>query len=192
MTSSASSELTTSQRYIRLAVLVIAAGAIYPLIYLRQNFEITILESFAITASQLNRCYSILGWLFVATYVPSGWLADRVAPRLLMSFALAFAGLLGVWFSMMPSYESLRIIFAGWGVATGLTFWAALIKATAMLGKPEEQGRFFGILDGGRGLVEAILATIAVGLCSPTGRPASVIRPHRRCAVLSGCIHRSC
>lgn len=181
MTSSASSELTTSQRYIRLAVLVIAAGAIYPLIYLRQNFEITILESFAITASQLNRCYSILGWLFVATYVPSGWLADRVAPRLLMSFALAFAGLLGVWFSMMPSYESLRIIFAGWGVATGLTFWAALIKATAMLGKPEEQGRFFGILDGGRGLVEAVLATIAVGLfaywtTSVGDSPASALR----------------
>jgi len=33
-----------------------------------------------------------------------------------------------------------------------------------LLAKPEEQGRFFGILDGGRGLVEAILATIAVGM----------------------------
>lgn len=164
MTSSVSSELATPQRYLRLAVLVLAAGAIYPLIYLRQNFEITILESFGITASQLGQCYSLLGVLFVITYVPSGWLADRVAPRLLMSFALAFAGLLGIWFSTMPSFWSLQVIFAGWGLATGLTFWAALIKATAMLGRSEEQGRFFGILDGGRGLVEAILATIAVGL----------------------------
>lgn len=164
MIASASPELSTLARYLRLAVLVVAAGAIYPLLYLRQNFEITILESFAITASQLGQCYSILGGLFVATYVPSGWLADRVAPRLLMSFSLALTGILGIWFSMMPSFAALKIIFAGWGIATGLTFWAALIKATATLARHEEQGRFFGILDGGRGLVEAILATTAVAL----------------------------
>ncbi len=159
-----SREPTTLQRYVQLAVLVVVAGAIYPLIYLRQNFEVTILESFGISATELGQSYAMLGVLFVLTYVPSGWLADRVAPRILMSFSLACAGLLGIWFSTMPSFESLRIIFAGWGLATGLTFWAALIKATTLLAKPEEQGRFFGILDGGRGLVEAVLATIAVGM----------------------------
>jgi hypothetical protein len=35
-----------------------------------------------------------------------------------------------------------------------------------MLARRDEQGRFFGILEGGRGLVEAILASIAVGLFS--------------------------
>jgi hypothetical protein len=33
-----------------------------------------------------------------------------------------------------------------------------------MLAKKDQQGKFFGILDGGRGLVEAILATIAITL----------------------------
>ena len=164
VTTSASSELTARQRYIQLSVLVLAAGAIYPLLYLRQTFGVTILESFEISAIELNQCYSILGILFVVTYLPSGWLADRVVPRLLMSFSLAFAALLGIWFSTMPSLEALRLIFAGWGIATGLTFWGALIKATAMLGKPEEQGRFFGLLDGGRGLLEALLATLATAL----------------------------
>ncbi len=158
------SEPTTLQRYVQLAVLVVVAGAIYPLIYLRQNFEVTILESFGITATQLGQNYAMLGVLFVLTYIPSGWLADRVSPRILMSFSLAFAGVLGIWFSTMPSFGSLQIIFAGWGLATGLTFWSALIKATAVLARSDEQGRFFGILDGGRGLVEAILATIAVGM----------------------------
>lgn len=181
VSSSASAALSTPQRYLRLAVLIIAAGTIYPLIYLRQNFEVTILESFGITAVQLGNCYAMLGTLFVLTYVPSGWLADRIAPRLLMSFSLAFAGALGIWFSTMPSYWSLIVIFAGWGLATGLTFWAALIKATAMLGRRDEQGRFFGILDGGRGLVEAILATIAVALFAwwtsgAAGSPADALR----------------
>ncbi len=162
--SAAAQHPTVLQRYIQLAVLVVVAGAIYPLIYLRQNFEVTILESFGITATQLGQNYAMLGVLFVVTYVPSGWLADRVSPRILMSFSLAFAGLLGIWFSTMPSFGALQVIFAGWGLATGLTFWCALIKATTMLAEPQEQGRFFGILDGGRGLVEAVLATIAVGM----------------------------
>ena len=98
-----SRDSTALQRYLQLAVLVIVAGAIYPLIYLRQNFEVTILESFGMTAAQLGQSYAMLGVLFVITYIPSGWLADRIAPRILMSFSLAFAGVLGIWFSTMPS-----------------------------------------------------------------------------------------
>jgi len=149
-------------RYIQLGVLTLAAGAVYPLIYLRQNFEVSILESFGITIVQLGQCYSVLGVIFVVTYLPSGWLADRVSPRGLVALSLVLMGVLGIWFSTMPGFSALLIIFAGWGIVTGLTFWAALIKAVALLGHHDEQGRFFGILDGGRGLVEAILASIAV------------------------------
>lgn len=150
------------RRYIQLGVLTLAGGAIYPLIYLRQNFEVSILESFGISITELNQLYSMLGVIFVATYLPSGWLADKVAPRWLVSFSLAMTAALGLWFSTLPSYESLRVVFVGWGFVTGLTFWAALIKGVAVLARHDEQGRFFGLLDGGRGLVEAILATIAV------------------------------
>lgn len=148
------------RRYLQLAVVTVAAGGIYPLLYLRQNFEISMLETFGITTSQLAQCNAILGALFVVTYLPSGWLADRMAPRYLMSFSLLFAGLLGFWFSSIPSFGALQLIYAGWGIATGLTFWSAHIKAVAIIAGKDEQGRFFGILDGGRGLVEALLATV--------------------------------
>ncbi len=157
-------ERGTARRYVQLGVLTLAGGAIYPLIYLRQNFEVSILDSFGITISQLGQCYAMLGVIFVLTYLPSGWLADKVRPRWLVSFSLAATGLLGLWFSTLPSFDVLLVIFAGWGLATGLTFWAALIKGVAVLARHDEQGRFFGILDGGRGLVEAIVASIAVAL----------------------------
>lgn len=160
----ASGGKSTLRRYVQLGVLTLAAGGIYPLIYLRQNFEVSILESFGITISELGQCYAMLGVIFVVTYLPSGWLADKVQPRWLMSFSLAATALLGLWFSTMPGFETLLVIFAGWGIATGLTFWAALIKGVAVLARHDEQGRFFGILDGGRGLVEAIVASIAVAL----------------------------
>ncbi|MBT8100182.1 MAG: MFS transporter, partial [Gammaproteobacteria bacterium] len=152
------------KRYVQLGVLVLAAGAIYPLVYLRQNFEVTILEAYNISKGDLGQFYATLGVIFVVTYIPSGWLADRISPRKLIAFSLALTALLGVWFASVPPVDDLQKIFAGWGIATGLTFWAALIKAVAVLAKHDEQGRFFGILDGGRGLVEALLATLAVGL----------------------------
>ena len=83
------SERSTRSRYTQLGVLILAGGAIYPLIYLRQNFEVSILESFDISIIQLGQCYALLGVIFVITYVPSGWLADRVSPRWLLSFSLA-------------------------------------------------------------------------------------------------------
>jgi len=77
---------------------------------------------------------------------------------------MAATGGLGLLFASIPSAEVLPYIFLGWGIAAGLTFWASLIKGVKMLAGKGQQGRFFGILDGGRGLVEAVLATIAIAI----------------------------
>ncbi len=152
------------KRYFQFFLLVCAGGAIYPLLYLRQNFEITILANFGITAQELGSFYSKMGIIYAVTYLPSGWLADQFSPKKLICLSLVGVGGLGLWFSTIPSFRSLEIIFMGWGLAAGLTFWAALLKSVKLLASSEEQGRFFGILDGGRGLVEAVLATVAVGI----------------------------
>jgi len=152
------------KRYFQFALLLLAAGAIYPLLYLRQNFETTILKAFSISTGDLSEFYSMLGVIYALSYLPSGWLADKVSPRLLITFSLAAVGGLGLWFSTYPSRFELEIIFVGWGLAAGLTFWASLIKGVKLLASASEQGRFFGILDGGRGLVEAVLATVAVSI----------------------------
>ncbi|MFJ3048623.1 nitrate/nitrite transporter [Pseudomonas nitroreducens] len=151
-------------RYIQLALLVLAAGAIYPMLYLRQVYQSTMLEALAINNSELGYLYSILGTAFLLSYLPSGWLADRLSPRFLISFSLIATGALGMWYSTLPGFNTLLVIFCGFGVTTGLTFWAALIKRVKMLAGEDEQGRFFGVLDGGRGLVEALLATVAIAL----------------------------
>jgi sugar phosphate permease len=153
-----------ANRYVQLALLVLAAGAIYPILYLRQVYQPTMIEVFHITEEQLGYLYSALGTLFLICYLPSGWLADRVKPRVLICFSLIATGALGLWYSTAPSFGSLIVIFGSWGLTTGLTFWAAIIKRVSMIASADEQGRFFGFLDGGRGLIEAMLATIAISL----------------------------
>ncbi len=154
----------STQRYVQLLLLVLAAGGIYPLLYLRQVYQTTMLDVFHIDNAQLGYLYSVLGIVFFVCYLPSGWLADRVAPRLLICFSLIGTGALGLWYSTAPSFNVLLVIFCCWGITTGLTFWASVLKRVRMIAAANEQGRFFGLLDGGRGLVEALLATAALAL----------------------------
>jgi sugar phosphate permease len=153
-------------RYLQLMLLVVAAGAIYPVLYLRQVYQSTMLDVLAISDEQLGYLYSILGTAFAIGYLPSGWLADRMPPRVLISLSLLGVGGLALWYGTLPAFPSLLAIFFGFGIFAGLTFWAALLKRVKTIAADNEQGRFFGILDGGRGLIEALLATTAIWLFS--------------------------
>lgn len=152
------------KRYFQFALLLLAAGTIYPMLYLRQNYELTILDAFRISKDELENSYALMGVIYLIAYGPSGWLADKVSARILIPFSLVLVGVLGLWFASFPDKQFLPLIFAGWGIGAGLTFWAALIKSVKLLAKRDEQGRFFGILDGGRGLIEAVLATAALSI----------------------------
>ncbi len=164
-------QIKNSTRYIQILLLTIAGGAIYPMLYLRQIYQDTMIQAFNITNVQLGELYSIMGFLFFICYTPSGWLADRVKPMKLITLSLLGTGLLGLWYSTLPSYTALLIIFSGWGITTGLTFWGAVMKRIKLLAAKNEAGRFYGIYDGGRGLVESILASIALFIFSVTVGP---------------------
>ena len=152
------------QRYFQLFILIIASGSIYPVVYMRQNFEGSMIEAYGITLEQLSECHSLLGIMFFLTYLPSGWLSDRFSSKWLLGSSMAGTGLLALWLSTVPSFAEIKLIYIGWGITSGLTLWGALIKSTSLLAPHDQQGRFFGILESGRGIVEAMLATIGLAI----------------------------
>ena len=52
-----------------------------------------------------------------------------------------------------PAYQGAMLLWGFFGISTILFFWAALIRATREWGGAEHQGRAYGLLDGGRGLL---------------------------------------
>ena len=150
------------KRYFQFLLVVIAAGSIYPMIYLRTGYQETILQVFGLELAQLNMLYTALGFTFVIGYFPSGWLCDKFSAKWLLAISLFFTSLGGFWFAQTPSYSYVVIIFIIWGFFSVFTFWSAHMKLVKLLSTKAEEGRFFGILDGGRGLIEAVLAAIAV------------------------------
>jgi MFS family permease len=154
------------RRYFQFLLVVLAAGVIYPVIYLRTNYQETILEVFNMTLPQLNTIYSILGIVFIVGYLPSGLLSDKFSAKNLLAISLLGTAIGGFWFAQVPDYSSVAIIFTIWGFFSVFTFWSSHMKLVKMLAKESEEGRFFGILDGGRGVVEAVLASIALAIFS--------------------------
>jgi len=70
-----------------------------------------------------------------------------------MSISLILTALGGIYMSTYPSLLGLTMLYGYWGFTTIFLFWAAMIKATRVLGGKLQQGIAFGLLDGGRGLV---------------------------------------
>jgi len=153
-------------RYFQLFLVVVAAGSIFPLIYLRHGYEVTILEVFNIELSQLNTIFSVMGIVTVIGYFPSGYLSDRFSAKWLLSISLFMTGLMGLWFAQIPSYANIIIIYIVWGFFSIFTFWSAHLKLVKLLSHSGEEGRFFGMWDGGRGVVEASLAMFALFIFS--------------------------
>lgn len=149
-------------RYLQFALVILAAGSIFPLVYLKAQYQETILEVFNMSMGQMNTIYTILGFVFIIGYFPSGVLCDKFSAKKLLAISLLGTAAGGFWFAQVPSYTSVLMIFGIWGFSSVFTFWGAHMKITKMLAKEGEEGRFFGILDGGRGLVEAALASIAL------------------------------
>lgn len=152
----------TLKRYVQLALVVSSAGVIYPIAYLKNNYQETLLSVFNISLQDLNTIFLFLGIISVVSYFPSGILCDKFSCKKLLVISLAGTAAAGFWFATVPGFAGIVMIYILWGIFSIFTFWASHMKLIKLLARPEEQGRFFGILDGGRGLIEAILGVVAV------------------------------
>ena len=100
------------------------------------------------------------------SYLFGGPLADQFAPRKLIAVALWMTALGGLAYATFPGYTLLRILYGYWGFTTIFLFWAPMIKATRVWGGDTSQGKAFGFLDGGRGLVGALFGALGVFIFS--------------------------
>lgn len=157
---------TKRTRWLYMASLILAGDSIYLLPYMRKSYQTSMQEVFDVTFTQLGVMNSMFGLLAICAYFAGGWLSDRVSTRKLLVFSLFATGVGGYYMATIPSYPMLLALHAFWGISTILTFWAALIKAARLWGTPDDQGKTFGILDAGRGLVAAVILTSAVWVFS--------------------------
>lgn len=155
------------KRIIHILILITAGEMIFSLpFHTTRFFRPTLLDAFAFSNTQLGDVFAVYGVTAMISYFPGGVLADRLPARKLMSLSLLATAAGGVYMATFPGGVGMALLYGFWGITSILLFWAALIRATREWGGEYSQGKAFGILEGGRGLVAAAFAVFAVGVFS--------------------------
>jgi len=157
--------------------LIVAGEAVFLLPYYPTRFfRPTVLEIFELTNTELGAAQGIYGIMAVFGYFLGGPLADRFPARNLLASSLWTTAAGGLYMATFPDFRGALALWGFFGLTTILLFWAALIRATRDWGGRNTQGRAYGLLDGGRGLLGALSTSIAVwmfGLAFPEGSAAA-------------------
>ena len=145
--------------------LIVAGEAVYLLPFaITRFFRPTVLETFGLTNTELGTAMAVYGVVAMLAYVPGGPLADRFSARKLLALSLWTTAAGGLYMTSLPGFQESRWLWGFFGITSILLFWAALIRATREWGGHETQGRAFGLLDAGRGVLAAAMASLGAAL----------------------------
>lgn len=168
----------TSKKYNRYIILVVlcVCESMYLLPYLRWTFYDTMIEGFGFTNTELATLGSVFGLMSLIGYLVGGPICDRFSPRKILIAAFLLTGIGGFWFAMYPPFWACVIIHIIWGIATAVLLWDCMIRLTRSLASSEEQGWFFGLLEGGRGAVDTVTSFVLVGLFAALGSTVASLK----------------
>ena len=184
----------TQSRAARIAVifcLILAGEAVFSLpFHVSRYFRATTLDVFGFSNAQLGDVFAVYGVAAMIAYFPGGTIADHFSPRRLIAMSLVATGAGGLYMATIPGAAGMAALYGYWGVTTILLFWAAMIRATREWGGTSSQGLAFGILDGGRGAVAAVMASAAALLFTLLmPEQSELLGPDERRAALQSVIY---
>ena len=144
-------------------LLILAGEAVFILPFvLARIFRPTFLEVFQLSNTELGACFSTYGIVAFFSYLFGGTIADKYPPKYLIATALIATAAGGILLAAAPNFWTLQVLYGYWGFTTIFLFWAAMVKATRVIGGKKRQGLAFGLLDGGRGLVAAGFGSVGI------------------------------
>ncbi|MDD1959102.1 MAG: MFS transporter [Pseudomonas capeferrum] len=151
-------------KWLRFLILILGGGTVYKLANLKDAFYVPMQEFMGLSHTEIGLLLSANAVIATALFVVGGLLADRFETRKLIPLGLIGTGCLGVYLATFPPFSSLLIVFSLLAVCADCLFWPSLLKAIRNLGNDQEQGRLFGLLEGGRGVVDTLVAFAALGV----------------------------
>ncbi|WPN46429.1 MULTISPECIES: MFS transporter [unclassified Pseudomonas] len=151
-------------KWLRFLILILGGGTIYKLANLKDAFYVPIQEYMGLSHTEIGTLLSANAIIATALFVVGGYLADRFDTRKLIPLGLIGTGGLGLYLATFPGFNKLLIVFCLLAVCADCIYWPSLLKAVRNLGDDKEQGRMFGFLEGGRGVVDTLVAFSALGV----------------------------
>lgn len=157
------------KQWLSLFCLCVGGGTIYKLPYIRDVFYVQFQEAFGATNTQMGLMMTVYAITCAVSFLPGGWLTDLIPAKYLVSIGLFTTGATGLLLMSIPPMSVVLLAQGIFGITTTLLFWEAMFKGVRILGSAEEQGRLFGLLEGGRGIASTLISFAALAVCAKLG-----------------------
>lgn len=158
------STMSKGKRNFILVLINMTAAMVFFTPYLRFSYYDQMIAALNLSNQDFGNLAGVYGIIAMFGYLPSGLLADRFSPKLLLSISCFGMGACTIWHALFPGYTALLIIYALFGIFSVVTFWSPYLKCVRSLGSEAEQGRLFGTSEALRGGTATIVAFSCLGL----------------------------
>ena len=164
------------KKWISFGILMLGAGTIYKLGFLKDAFYVPMQEFMGLSHTQIGTAMSIAGLISTFSFLTAIGITDKVNKKIMIPFSLISICLCGIWLSTFPSYPVFLLIYCLLAICADMLYWPTMLKTVRLLGTEDEQGRMFGIMEAGRGLMDTIIAFGALGIFSAMGSTAAGLK----------------
>ena len=142
-------------------ILTLSGSFICSLPWFRSYYYAPFMEAFGMTNTEMGLCGTALGVAGIAAYLFGGIICDRVSIKKLIPFAMISTGALGLVMLANPSPFIMIVIHGLFALTALMLFFPALTKTIRSLAASNEQGKAFGIFEGGWGISNAVYLAVA-------------------------------
>ncbi|WP_034583637.1 MFS transporter [Helicobacter pametensis] len=153
-----------SIRWFAFVVLVLGGGTVFKLSSLKDAFYVPMQTFMGLSNTQIGVALSVYGIIQTVGNFASIYIADRFSKKTLIPFSLIGVGCVGFYIASFPSYYGILLAWGLLALFGEVIYWPVLLKAIRLLGDSTQQGRLFGFLEAGRGVVDTIVAFSALGI----------------------------
>lgn len=146
----------------KLCFLILGGGTIFKLSIMKDVFYVPMQQDWGLSNTQIGFGFTIYAIIQTIGLFSSLYIADRFSKKILLPAGLIGVGLCGAYLSTLPPFTGYLIAFGAMAFFGEVVYWPVLLKSVRLLGNKEEQGRMFGFLEAGRGVVDVLVASGAL------------------------------
>ncbi|MGP7822999.1 MFS transporter [Proteus mirabilis] len=146
----------------KLCFLILGGGTIFKLSSMKDVFYVPMQQDWGLSNTQIGFGFTIHAIIQTIGLFSSLYIADRFSKKILLPAGLIGVGLCGAYLSTLPPFTGYLIAFGAMAFFGEVVYWPVLLKSVRLLGNKEEQGRMFGFLEAGRGVVDVLVASGAL------------------------------
>ncbi|NPV78143.1 MAG: MFS transporter, partial [Anaerolineae bacterium] len=171
-------------------VALMFSSVVFSIPYILWTLYVPMQTALNVDHSKLAYIMTVYGAVAIPSYLFGGFIADKFNPTKLISFSLLGVGLLGFYYSTIPSYNVILVIQFFMALLSIGCYFPALIKATRFVSDNLGQSLGFGALEGGRKLSYFVFNAIFIYFFTRAGEgvngfKAALVTISVQCLVMS-------